>query len=168
MAKAPVSVEADSLCGAAYGERSNQRANHRNGYRKRGWDTRADTVELVIPKLRRGLYFPEWLLERRRRVEQTLIRVVATSYLLGSTRRVDTLVEQLGINDISTSQVSAMATVLDEQAEGPCAPALGRRALHPLWGGRPHPEDPQGRTVNVACPGRHRGKSRRAARDPQV
>jgi len=118
MAEALMSAEADSLCGAAYGERSSGWANHRNGYRMREWDTRADTVGLAIPKLRRGSYFPEWLLQRRRRAEQALISVVATSYLLGvSTRRVDKLVEQLGITGISKSQVSAMAKALDEQVE---------------------------------------------------
>ena len=118
MAQALMSAEADNLCGASYGERSSERTNSRNGYRKREWDTRAGTVELEIPKLRQGSYFPDWLLERRRRAEQALISVVATSYLLGvSTRRVDKLVEQLGIGGISKSQVSAMAKVLDEQVE---------------------------------------------------
>ena len=118
MAEALMSAEADTLCGAGYGERSSERTNSRNGYRKREWDTRAGTVELAIPKLRQGSYFPDWLLERRRRAEQALVSVVATSYLLGvSTRRVDKLVEQLGIAGISKSQVSAMAKVLDEQVE---------------------------------------------------
>ncbi|WP_428834105.1 transposase, partial [Microbispora maris] len=118
MAEALMSAEADARCGAGYGERSSERTNSRNGYRKREWDTRAGTVELAIPKLRQGSYFPDWLLERRRRAEQALISVVATSYLLGvSTRRVDKLVEQLGIGGISKSQVSAMAKVLDEQVE---------------------------------------------------
>ncbi|GLX04779.1 UNVERIFIED_ORG: transposase-like protein [Microbispora rosea subsp. rosea] len=118
MAEALMSAQADSLCGASYGERSSERTNSRNGYRKREWDTRAGTVELAVPKLRQGSYFPDWLLERRRRAEQALVSVVATSYLLGvSTRRVDKLVEQLGIGGISKSQVSAMAKVLDEQVE---------------------------------------------------
>lgn len=89
-------AEADAIRGADYGQRSEERINPRNGYRERDWDTRAGT--LAIPKLRSGSYFPEWLLERRRRAEQALVSVVATSYLLGvSTRRVDKLVEQLGI-----------------------------------------------------------------------
>ncbi|GAA1522793.1 IS256-like element IS1081 family transposase [Sphaerisporangium rubeum] len=118
MAETLMSAEADSLCGAGYGERSSERTNRRNGYRTREWDTRAGTVELAIPKLRTGSYFPHWLLERRRRAEQALISVVATSYLLGvSTRRVDKLVEQLGIKHISKSQVSEMAKVLDGQVE---------------------------------------------------
>lgn len=92
MAEALMSAEADNLCGAAYGRRSNERTNSRNGYRSREWDTRAGTIELAIPKLRSGSYYPDWLLERRRRAEQALISVVATSYLLGvSTRRVDKL-----------------------------------------------------------------------------
>ena len=116
MAEALMSAEADVMCGAGYGERSEERVNSRNGYREREWDTRAGTVELAIPKLRSGSYFPEWLLERRRRAEQALISVVATSYLLGvSTRRVDKLVEQLGIKGISKSQVSQMSKVLDAQ-----------------------------------------------------
>ncbi|GHE49907.1 IS256 family transposase [Streptosporangium violaceochromogenes] len=118
MAETLMSAEADGLCGAAYGERTGERTNRRNGYRAREWDTRAGTVELAIPKLRSGSYFPDWLLERRRRAEQALISVVATSYLLGvSTRRVDKLVEQLGIKQISKSQVSQMAKVLDAQVD---------------------------------------------------
>ncbi|SFP07022.1 Transposase (or an inactivated derivative) [Actinomadura madurae] len=116
MAEALMSAEADAVCGADYGTRSDERVNRRNGYRSRDWDTRAGTVELAIPKLRSGSYFPEWLLERRRRAEQALVSVVATSYLLGvSTRRVDKLVEQMGIKGISKSQVSEMSKVLDAQ-----------------------------------------------------
>jgi transposase-like protein len=116
MAEVLMSAEADTLCGAEYGERSGERVNRRNGYRARDWDTRAGTVELAIPKLRSGSYFPEWLLERRRRAEQALVSVVATSYLLGvSTRRVDKLVEQMGIKHISKSQVSEMSKILDAQ-----------------------------------------------------
>ena len=116
MAEALMSAEADAVCGAGYGTRSDERVNRRNGYRVRDWDTRAGTVELAIPKLRSGSYFPEWLLERRRRAEQALVSVVATSYLLGvSTRRVDKLVEQMGIKGISKSQVSEMSKVLDAQ-----------------------------------------------------
>jgi transposase-like protein len=116
MAEVLMSAEADAVCGAGYGRRSDERVNRRNGYRVRDWDTRAGTVELAIPKLRSGSYFPEWLLERRRRAEQALVSVVATSYLLGvSTRRVDKLVEQMGIKGISKSQVSEMSKVLDAQ-----------------------------------------------------
>jgi len=113
-----MSAEADLACGAGYRERSSERVNSRNGYRLRDWDTRVGDVELAIPKLRSGSYFPEWLLERRRRAEQALVSVVATSYLLGvSTRRVEKLVAQLGITQLSKSQVSEMAKSLDDQVE---------------------------------------------------
>jgi len=110
-----MSAEADALCGAPYGARSDDRVNSRNGYRSREWDTRAGTMDVVIPKLRAGSYFPDWLLERRRRAERALTTVVATCYLLGvSTRRMEKLVETLGITGLSKSQVSVMARELDE------------------------------------------------------
>lgn len=100
-ADALMPAEADAVCNAEYGQVSDGRGNHRNGYRPREWDTRAGTVELAIPKLRSGSYFPSWLLERRRRAEQSLISVVATAYLLGvSTRRVEKLAESLGANPV--------------------------------------------------------------------
>jgi putative transposase len=117
-ADALMAAEAEALCGAEYGERSDTRVNSRNGYRIREWDTRAGTIELSIPKLRRGSYFPDWLLECRRRAEQVLVSVVATAYLLGvSTRRVEKLAETLGVTKLSKSQVSEMATYLDAQVE---------------------------------------------------
>jgi putative transposase len=117
-ADALMSAEADAICGAPYGQRSEDRTNSRNGYRPREWDTRAGTIELAIPKLRQGSYFPDWLLQHRRRAEQALVSVVATSYLLGvSTRRVEKLVEQLGVAQLSKSQVSEMAGYLDAQVE---------------------------------------------------
>jgi transposase-like protein len=117
-AEALMSAEADAICGAPYGQRSEERTNSRNGYRPREWDTRAGTIELAIPKLRSGSYFPDWLLTYRRRAEQALVSVVATSYLLGvSTRRVEKLVEQLGVATLSKAQVSEMATYLDAQVE---------------------------------------------------
>ena len=107
-------AEVEGLCGAGYGEVSPERVNSRNGYRPREWDTRAGTVELAIPKLRQGTYYPQWLLERRRRAERALATVVATSYLLGvSTRRVEKLAESLGVTKLSKSQVSLMAAELD-------------------------------------------------------
>ena len=115
-AEALMSAEADAICGASYGQVSEERTNSRNGYRRRAWDTRAGTIELAIPKLRQGSYFPAWLLERRRRAEQALISVVATASLLGvSTRRVEKLAQTLGVTQLSKSQVSAMATHLDAQ-----------------------------------------------------
>jgi transposase-like protein len=117
-AEALMGAEADAVCGAGFGERSSERTNTRNGYRRRAWDTRTGSIELAIPKLRQGSYFPDWLLERRRRAEAALVSVVATSYLLGvSTRRMEKLVETLGITRLSKSQVSVMAQDLDEQVE---------------------------------------------------
>jgi putative transposase len=113
-AEALMGAEADAACGAPYGQASEEPVNYRNGYRQRRWDTRAGSIDLAIPKLRQGSYFPEWLLERRRRAEQALISVVATSYLLGvSTRRVEKLAETLGITSLSKSQVSQLAKSLD-------------------------------------------------------
>jgi transposase-like protein len=111
-----LSADADAVCGAEYGMASPQRVNSRNGYRHRDLDTRAGTIDVAIPKLRSGSYFPEWLLERRKRAEAALVSVVATWYLLGvSTRRMDKLVQSLGITSLSRSQVSRMATDLDAQ-----------------------------------------------------
>lgn len=111
-----LSADADQVCGASYGTVSDSRVNQRNGYRHRDFDTRAGTIDVAIPKLRSGTYFPDWLLERRRRAEAALTTVVATSYLLGvSTRRMDDLVKTLGITGLSKSQVSEMARDLDEQ-----------------------------------------------------
>src|SRR5919112_3618799 len=116
--EALMGAEADAVCGAPYGTRSVERTNSRNGYRSREWDTRAGTLEVAIPKLRSGSYFPDWLLERRKRAEKAMVSVVATCYLLGvSTRRMEKLVEQLGITRLSKSQVSVMARELDEHVE---------------------------------------------------
>jgi putative transposase len=113
-----MSAEADAVCGAGYGERSDERVNHRNGYRHRDFDTRVGTIDLAIPKLRQGSYFPDWLLEHRKRAERALTSVVATCYLLGvSTRRMEKLVESLGVTKLSKSQVSIMAAELDAQVE---------------------------------------------------
>ena len=113
-----LSAEADSMCGAAYGQASPDRINQRNGYRHRDFDTRAGTVDVAVPKLRQGSYFPDWLLERRKRAERALTSVVATCYLLGvSTRRMDKLVQSLGVTGLSKSQVSEMAKDLDGHVE---------------------------------------------------
>jgi transposase-like protein len=115
-ADALMSADADALCGASYGEVSPERVNVRNGYRDRDFDTRAGTISLAIPKLRRGSYFPDWLVEPRRRAERALTAVVAQCYVEGvSTRRVDDVVKAMGIEGISRSQVSRMAAELDEQ-----------------------------------------------------
>ncbi|KRC91052.1 transposase [Terrabacter sp. Root85] len=121
-----LSAQADSVCGAEYGVRSDERTNRRNGYRHRDLDTRAGTIDVAVPKLREGSFFPDWLLERHRRAEAALTTVVATCYLLGvSTRRMDKLVRTLGITGLSKSQVSVMAKDLDEQVA-----AFRTRPLH--------------------------------------
>jgi putative transposase len=121
-----LSADADAVCGAEYGQASPDRSHQRNGYRHRDLDTRTGTIDIAIPKLRSGSYFPDWLLERRKRAEAALISVVATCYLLGvSTRRMDKLVQTLGITSLSKSQVSRMAADLDEQVT-----AFRTRPLH--------------------------------------
>ena len=110
-----MAAEVDALTGAGWGEQSPDRVNHRNGYRQRPFDTRVGSIDLAIPKLRRGSYFPDWLLDPRRRAEKALVAVVAECYVRGvSTRRVDGLVKTLGIESLSKSQVSRMAAELDE------------------------------------------------------
>ena len=111
-------ADIETRCNAGDGEVTPDRVNSRNGYRRRDWDTRAGTVELAIPRLREGSYFPEFLIHRRR-AERALASVVATSYLLGvSTRRVEKLAASLGVTSLSKSQVSVMAAELDEMVEG--------------------------------------------------
>lgn len=110
-----LSADADAVIGAEWGQPSAERTAQRNGYRHRPLDTRAGTIDVAVPKLRSGTYFPEWLLERRKRAESALITVVADCYLAGvSTRRMDKLVKTLGIDGLSKSQVSRMAEELDE------------------------------------------------------
>src|SRR6059036_2427797 len=118
MAEALMSADADAVCGAGYGERSPERVNRRNGYRERDWDTRVGSIELAVPKLREGSYFPDWLLQPRRRAEQAFVSVIADAYLAGvSTRRVEKLVQQLGVERMSKSQVSRLAKSLDRLVE---------------------------------------------------
>jgi putative transposase len=108
-----MAAEVDVLCNAGYGERTEDRVNSRNGHRERRWDTRAGTINLEIPKLRKGSYLPS-LLEPRRRAEQALVSVVCQAYVEGvSTRRVDDLVRSMGIDGMSKSQVSELAKNLD-------------------------------------------------------
>jgi putative transposase len=109
-------AEVSELIGAGHGERTADRATHRNGYRSRRWDTRAGEIELAIPKLRRGSYFPTFL-EPRKRSEQALVSVVQEAYVAGvSTRKVDQVVESLGLR-VSRSEVSRVCQGLDEQVE---------------------------------------------------
>ena len=113
-----LSADADAVVGADWGRPSPSRTSQRNGYRHRDLDTRVGTIDVAIPKLRKGTCFPAWLLERRKRSESALITVVADCYLAGvSTRRMDKLVKTLGIDSLSKSQVSRMAGELDQVVE---------------------------------------------------
>jgi putative transposase len=110
-------VEVSELIGAERGERRPEdRVTHRTGYRARRWDTRAGEIELQIPKIRQGSYFPSFL-QPRKRSEQALLSVVQQAYVCGvSTRRVDQLVESLGLR-VSRSEVSRICAGLDEQVQ---------------------------------------------------
>ena len=93
-----MSGQASALCEAAYNERTEDRVNARNGYRHRPWDTRVGTIDLAVPKLRSGSYYPDWLLQPRRRAGQALVAVIGQAFVEGvSTRRVDDLVKAMGI-----------------------------------------------------------------------
>jgi putative transposase len=110
-------LEVETLTGAAHGSRSVDRLTHRNGYRGREWDTRAGTVELRIPKIRKGSYFPGFL-EPRRMAEKALTAVIQEAYIQGvSTRSVDDLVQALGMSGISKSQVSRLCSEIDERVQ---------------------------------------------------
>ena len=107
--------EIEQRCGASYGERSDDRSNSRNGYRERRWETRAGTLDLRIPKLRQGSYFPGFL-EPRRTAEKALVAVVQEAYIQGvSTRSVDDLVKAMGMSGISKSQVSRLCAEIGER-----------------------------------------------------
>ncbi len=114
MAEALMELEVAARLGADPHQRTPGRLGYRNGHRSRDWDTRAGTIELDIPKLRRGSYFPDWLLEPRRRAERALVAVVQEAYVQGvSTRKVDALVRTLGLEGISKSEVSRLCAELD-------------------------------------------------------
>ena len=113
-----MALEVEGLTGAAHGERSADRITHRNGYRDRSWETRAGTVELKIPKLRKGSYFPGFL-EPRRMAEKALAAVIQEAYIQGvSTRSVDDLVQAMGMSGISKSQVSRLCGEIDDKVNG--------------------------------------------------
>jgi len=110
-------LEVEGLTGAGHGERSPTRINQRNGYRERTWETRAGTVPLEIPKLRKGSYFPAFL-EPRRASEKALTAVIQEAYVQGvSTRSVDDLVKAMGMTGISKSQVSRLCAEIDERVK---------------------------------------------------
>ena len=110
-------LEVESLTGAPHGTRTPDRLTHRNGYRDRDWETRAGTVELRIPKLRKGSYFPGFL-EPRRMAEKALTAVIQEAYVHGiSTRSVDDLVQAMGMSGISKSQVSRLCGEIDDKVQ---------------------------------------------------
>jgi putative transposase len=112
-----MALETDALCGAGHGERTAERINQRNGFRDRDWETRAGTVELRIPKLRKGSYFPSFL-EPRRMAEKALTAVIQEAYVHGiSTRSVDDLVQAMGCSGVSKSQVSRLCAEIDERVQ---------------------------------------------------
>jgi putative transposase len=111
-------MEVEARTGAPLGARSASRSTQRNGYRARNWDTRAGTVELAIPKLRKGSYFPTFL-EPRRTAEKALLAVIQEAYVQGiSTRSVDDLVRAMGAGGVSKSQVSRLVGEIDERVNG--------------------------------------------------
>ena len=113
--QALMEAEVSAMIGAERYERTDERTTQRNGYRGRLWDTRVGSLELAVPKLRAGSYFPSFL-EPRRRGEQALVSVIAEAYVQGvRTRKVEALVQQLGITSLSKSEVSRLAQSLDEQ-----------------------------------------------------
>ena len=130
LAEAVMEAEVTEVTGVPRGERDpEQRLTQRNGYRERRWDTRVGTIGLSIPRVRDGSYFPS-LLEPRRRAERALLAVVQEAYVLGvSTRRVEDLVETLGISGLSKSQVSRICAALDAEVEAFRASLPGRRDL---------------------------------------
>ena len=160
-------LEVEGLTGAAHGERSPERINQRNGYRDRLWETRAGTVELRIPKLRKGSYFPAFL-EPRRLAEKALAAVVQEAYVHGvSTRSVDDLVKAMGMTGISKSQVSRLCEEIDEKVKA----FLSR----PIEGDWPYlwidatyvKVRESGRIVSVGSDRRGRRQRRRPPRSPR-
>ena len=146
-------AEADAICGAPYGQATPERTNRRNGYRRRRWDTRTGSIDLRIPKLRAGSYFPDWLLDARTRSERAFIQVVTEAYVRGvSTRRVEGLVETLGITSLSKSQVSEMAGSLDAMVADFRDRPLDQGPYTYVWADALTMKVREGgRIVNIAC-----------------
>ncbi len=147
-----MSAEEDALCGADYDKRSDGRVNYRNGYRERPWDSRVGSMVLKLPKLRQGSYFPVWLLEPRKRSEKALLNLVCESYVLGvSTRKVERLLQALGLEGMSKSQVSRLAGKLDALVEAFRKAPLERGPYPFAWLDAVHMRSREaGRVVNVA------------------
>lgn len=133
-ANALMSAEADAACGAPLGERSESRENSRNGYRRRGLKTPLGDIELEVPKLRRGTYYPETLLARWSRVEASLAALVVEAYANGvSTRDMSLLASELGVSGVSSSEVSRLARSLDAQVDELRSRDLGGQRYCYLW-----------------------------------
>ena len=134
LAQAIMEAEVSELTGLPKGERDpERRLTHRNGYRERRWDTRVGTIDLAVPRVRDGSYFPS-LLEPRRRTERALLAVVQEAYVSGvSTRRVDDLVRALGIEGMSRSEVSRICAALDAEVETFRSRSLADVACPYLW-----------------------------------
>jgi putative transposase len=112
--EALMGAEADAVCGAHWGERRRDRVNSRNGYRTRAWDTEVGTIDLAIPKLRHGTYFPAWLLDPERRAERELTATILETYGKGmSARRLATLLQTLGMERLSRSQLWKVTREVD-------------------------------------------------------
>jgi putative transposase len=134
LAQAVMEAEVSEVTGLAHGERDpERRLTSRNGYRERRWDTRVGSIDLAIPRVRDGSYFPS-LLEPRRRAERALLAVIQEAYVLGvSTRRVDDLVRTLGIASISKSEVSRICAGLDAEVAAFRSRSLGGEAYPYVW-----------------------------------
>ncbi len=148
LAQELMELEVTRQIGAERHERTSERVTYRNGYRTRAWDTRVGTIDLRIPKLRQGSYFPS-LLEPRRRAEKALVAVIQEAYIHGvSTRKVDELVQALGMTGISKSEVSRLCSELDEMVEEfrnrpltkPLSVPVAGRQVHQGARGRPGAE----------------------------
>jgi len=168
LAQALMEVEVAAQIGAEHGQRSPQRVTQRNGYRPRDWDTRVGTVELAVPKLRQGSYFPS-LLEPRRRAERAMAAVVMQCYVEGvSTRRVDDVARAMGWRDLQVAGVADLRRA-GRAGGGLAQPAAGCRPLSlPVDRCLEH-EGPRGRAdLQHRGAGRHRLQRRRAPGDPRV
>jgi putative transposase len=153
LAEAVMEAEVTELTGVAHGERDpERRLTHRNGYRERRWDTRVGTVDLAIPRVRDGSYLPS-LIEPRRRAERAMLAVVQEAYVLGvSTRRVEDLVEALGVTGISKSQVSRICAALDTEVEAFRGRSLEGETYPYLWLDATYVKVREsGRVVNMAA-----------------